>query len=580
MDVSREMSKDFELNSKFVSALPIVNHFLARLRFSELLDRHLPQPDPRTTLPAAQVLDVLLRNLILSRVPLYGAGEWAHQRVPELLGLNPDSIQSISDDRMGRALDRLFDVDRKALLTDFVVSMISTFDIELEQFHNDSTTITLHGEYSKADGRRIRGKETLVITWGHNKDYRPDLKQLLWILTVSADGAVPVHFKVADGNTEDSTTHIDTWKVLCRIVGHPNFLYVADSKLCTRDTLHFIHEQSGQFVTVLPRSRKEDGLFKDWLQIHIPAWQEIGRKPHPRLKAGPPEVIRAVEAPIPDADGFRLFWYHSSHKHERDVQFRQDCINRAWKALDKLNSKLQGSRCRYTTQEGVAKKADESLKETGAARWLYYEIEAWKEEKFRQEKRGRPGSKTRWRRQTKPRFRLTWHLIKEKIEYDSRTDGIFPLLTNRQDLSALQIFEAYRSKQPFVETRHNLLKNIQAATPVFLKNAGRIEALLFLFYISLTVHALIEREIRKAMEAQDIESLPLYPEERDCKAPTAARIFDVFEGLQRHLLTKEGGLVQEFLPELSPLHKEVLSLLDISPRQFLKSFRDCVMNKE
>jgi hypothetical protein len=32
-----------------------------------------------------------------------------------------------------------------------------------------------------------------AITWGHNKDHRPDLKQLLFTLTVSSDGAVPVY---------------------------------------------------------------------------------------------------------------------------------------------------------------------------------------------------------------------------------------------------------------------------------------------------------------------------------------------------------------------------------------------------
>jgi len=41
-----------------------------------------------------------------------------------------------------------------------------------------------------------------------NEDHRPGLKHLLFVLTVSADGAVPVHARVLDGNTEDSTTHI------------------------------------------------------------------------------------------------------------------------------------------------------------------------------------------------------------------------------------------------------------------------------------------------------------------------------------------------------------------------------------
>lgn len=555
----------FKLDSKFVGALPIVNKVLQRLHFSPLLHRHLSPPDPRAKMAPAQALEVLTRNLILARVPLYAIREWARQVAPDLLELENGSAQDLGDDRLGRALDRLFDADRNAFLTEFVLHMIRVFHIDLEQFHNDSTSLTLQGEYAEADGRRVRGKPTCVVSHGFNKDHRPDLKQLLWILTVSADGAVPVLFKVADGNTEDSTTHMETWTTLRRLVGSPDFLYVADSKLCTGDNLQFIHSRSGYFVTVLPQSRKEDKLFKDRLQAHSADWQEIARRPHPIRKDGPWEIIMAVESPIPDANGFRLIWYHSSFKRERDAQLRQTAINRAWKDLETMAGVLEGPRCRYRQREGVAKKAEEILRQAGASRWLQYDIEQFEDHAYRQEKRGRPGSTMRWRRDTKTRFRLVWKPILETIEYDQRTDGIFPLVTNRRDLSALEIHDSFKSKQPMIEKRHDMLKNVLSATPAFLKSVSRLEALLFLIYVSLTVHALIEREVRNRMRERGEESLPLYPEERECRAPTARRILEVFSDLQRHLLLKDGQIVQGFMPELSPIQKQVLSLLGISP---------------
>jgi transposase len=75
----------------------------------------------------------------------------------------------------------------------------------------------------------------MAITWGYNKDHRPDLKQLLYILTVSRDGAIPLYFQVASGNVVDDKTHIATWDLLCRLVGRPNFLYVADCKLASTE---------------------------------------------------------------------------------------------------------------------------------------------------------------------------------------------------------------------------------------------------------------------------------------------------------------------------------------------------------
>ncbi len=562
---------DFTLVSHTLGGLPLVNHVLRRLRFDALLHRHLPPPDPRAQLPPALALGVLTRNLVLARVPLYGLGEWARGWTPVLLGLPPEHVGLLNDDRVGRALDRFFDADPGALLTTLVVHMVKEFQVSLEQLHNDSTSLTLHGAYADATGRLVRGRPTLVVTFGHNKDHRPDLKQLLWILTVSADGAVPVHIKVADGDTEDSTTHRETWEVLRKLVGSANFLYIADSKLCTRETLKHIHEHGGRFITVLPRTRKEDALFKAWLQTHTPAWEEVARKPHPRWKDGPPDVFCAIPSPIPDADGFRLFWYTSSHKTERDAQARRDALQTAWKKLEELAAKLQGPRPRFRTQAAVAAAVDDILATTGAARWVGYQVVTVEEPSFRQETRGRPGKNTRWRRRLKRRFRLTWERREAEIVVDARTDGLFPLLTNDPALTAGAILDAYKSKQPLVEKRHDLLKNVEAATPMYLKSISRIEALLALHFVALLVHALLEREVRRAMASRGIKQLPLYPEERDCPAPSADRILEIFGPLQRHLLCKARRVVQRFDPELTDLQHKLLAFLKISPKVFMNA---------
>lgn len=564
-------STAFDLDTKTIGALPLVNHLLHRLRLEELLDKHLPPPGPGTKLPAVQTLGLLVRNLVLARAPLYGLAEWARDRIPSLLGLAPEQIDLLNDDRVGRALDRLFDADRSALLTDLVVRMVQDFDVCLDQLHNDSTTLSVHGEYPDATGRPVRGKPTLAITFGHSKDHRPDLKQLLWILTVSADGAIPVHFKVADGNTEDSTTHVETWNLLRALVGSADFLYVADSKLCTRENLKHIQDNGGRFITVLPRTRKEDGLFKDWLQDHTPAWEEVLRRPDARRKNGPPDIFGAIASPIPDADGFRVIWYQSSHKMERDAQFRRNAIQSAGKDLDGLEERLQGPRPRFQSQAGVAKVVEEILQGRRAARWITYEVTTVQQEVFRQEKRGRPGKNTRWRRRLKTRFQLRWELNKDTVDYDAKCDGVFPLITNRpkEELSAADVLEAYKCKQPLVEKRHDLLKNVEAATPLYLKSVSRIEALLFLLFVALLVHALIEREVRRAMAARGLTALAIYPEGRLCTAPSTARILEVFEDLQRHLLLSGNQVVQRFDPELRDRQLEILDLLQIPPTAFI-----------
>ena len=106
-------------------------------------------------------------------------------------------------------------------------------------------------------------------------------------------------------------------------------------------------------------------------------------------------------------------------------------------------------------------------------------------------------------------------------------------------MSALELLLAYK-QQPMIETRFAQLKTDFVVAPVFLKEVSRIQALLCVYFFALLVESLLERELRRAMEREGIESLPLYPEGRACRRPTARRVIDLFEDVQRHELTAEG----------------------------------------
>src|SRR4029078_43764 len=153
------------------------------------------------------------------------------------------------------ALDRLFDADVAALALDVAAHAVRTFDVTLDERHTASTTVPLHGDYESADRERtLRGRLRLAVTYGHNKDHRPDLKQLLYILTVSGDGSVPVHFRVESGNATDDRSHRETWDLLRTLTGRADFLYVADCKLATAENMAHIHRHGGRVLTRRPPS--------------------------------------------------------------------------------------------------------------------------------------------------------------------------------------------------------------------------------------------------------------------------------------------------------------------------------------
>jgi hypothetical protein len=209
---------DLELHTQLLGALPLISHFLDRLGLAQLLDAYLPYDDPRLALALALAIGVVVRNLIAHREPLDALGEWASAFDPTVVGLTSAEVACLNDDRVGRTLDRLFDADRASLLTALTLRAVSEFGIELSQFHNDSTSIAVSGDYRQTTGTTRGGQSILAITFGHSKDHRPDLRQLVWILTVSADGAVPIAYRMADGNTTDDPTHIPTWEGLVALV--------------------------------------------------------------------------------------------------------------------------------------------------------------------------------------------------------------------------------------------------------------------------------------------------------------------------------------------------------------------------
>lgn len=559
-------SAAFSLTDRMVGALPIVNRFLERLGMDRLLDRYLPHDDPRLKISPAAALGVLVRSLVVEREPVYALGRWASQHDPAVLGLTPEQVSLLNDDRVGRMLDRLFDCDRASLLTELVVGAIKEFGIDCSTLHNDSTSISLQGAYTSAGGAARGGKATPKITHGHSKALRPDLKQLIWILTISEDGAVPIAHRVADGNTEDTTTHIPTWEYLVELVGNPHFLYVADSKLCTRPAMDHISQRGGRFLTVMPKGRSEVNWFRQWLQNNSPETGEVLRRPGRRAEE-PEEIWRAAESPIPSAEGYRIVWIWSSAKQAADLLKRQERIMAGMNALHALHQRLTKPRSRFRNLVAVEQAAQADLQRAKADPWVRYELSYVYDTSVSQRTMKEPSRARVPKARGRTRFSLGASVDENAVAYDAKCDGWFPLITNDREMSAAELLAAHKY-QPKLESRHADLKGTLQVAPMYLKNPARIEALLMCEFIALLVHALTEREIRASMAKAKHSSLPLYPEERASKAPTAARVLETFSMVMRHDLMQDGKFIQIIDPELSKLQTEVLKLLKVKPTAY------------
>ena len=542
-----------------VGAAPLVRHFLDRLDLVGLFQQHLPKlPGRAPTLPSSAVLGLLVANLLLARQPLYALPAWAARHVPEHLGLSAGQAALLNDDRTGRALDHLQRADRASLLTALVVRAVGEFKIDLSELHQDTTTVTLSGAYADQPPAEQSNRPPR-ITFGYNKDHRPDLKQLLYSITISADGAVPVHCKTYDGNTTDDAVHIDTWDFLRKLIGNADFLYVADSKLCTRENLGHIAAGNGRFLTVMPRTRAEDAWFREHVPANAVLWPEVHRQPNPRRRDGPDLVYWGIEGPRRSVEGYRVLWYKSSQKAEQDSQSRRVRLDRAYARLDALHKRARPFKGHREAQQAGQRVVEEEQVE----RWLRVETRWEVQEEHKQVSPGRPGPDTQYRRVEHWRFRPFFVEDAEALKREALCDGLFPLLTNEESLSVQEALLKYKY-QPFVEKRHEQLKSVFAVAPVWLKNSGRVASLLWLYYVVELVQALLEREVRRQMEAAKVEYLLLYPEKRASTAPTAELVLNALEGHRRHrLLDEQGQELRRFHDELPAAAQEVLRLLGV-----------------
>ena len=90
---------------------------------------------------------------------------------------------------------------------------------------------------------------------------------------------------------------------------------------------------------------------------------------------------------------------------------------------------------------------------------------------------------------------------------------------------------------------------------MFLKNEGRIVAMVMIMGLALMVYAIAERKLREALKKAD-ETLP-DQKGKPTKRPTIRRVFQVFEGITVLYIGSERVKVMN----LKPIHAKILSLL-------------------
>src|SRR5499425_131370 len=178
-----------------VAHLPLVLGVIRKLNVAALIDTFCP-PHPAHVLSCGRCVEALLLAILDGHHALYKVGQRLEERglIPLLQpGLTRASLH---DYRLGHILDALFAANLNKVFSALALKALEVYAIPIPWLHQDTTTIALYGAYEDAPqiARAFRP------AYGHSKDGRDDLKQVLLSLGVSGDGGIPLRLGLRDGN--------------------------------------------------------------------------------------------------------------------------------------------------------------------------------------------------------------------------------------------------------------------------------------------------------------------------------------------------------------------------------------------
>lgn len=553
MQIQRGLKKDSSHTRFVLGAHPIIEHFIEKLQIREIISTYM-RTDRRMKLDDDKVLTLLIHNILTSPNALYEMEDWLKPLDAEKVGLTPKEAAFIQDDRTGRALARFYDSRHKDVFFRLALRAIKIFDLECSQIHHDTTSVTFAGKYGGWSAMELLG-------YGKNKDHRPDLKQLVLGLNVTADGAVPISHRIFDGNQTDDRLHPANHKALQKILRRSDFIYVADCKLATEENLKKISVWNGFFVSVMPRTWKEDEKFRKKVREGKISWKHILSRKNNRKPESKHDRYYVAEGAYKTSHGYRLHWIRSTQKAEQDVETRTRHINRGLAELRYIETKFNTYNLKERKQ--ISQRIEKLLKDEGCKNLIQYEIHATREYSRTHQQKGRPAKGDKGKITWKQVYSISFGIDKHSVSEEEKTDGVFSLITNLDPKthSAKKVLEIYKF-QPFIEKRYSQIKTYQEIAPVYLKNSKRVVAYLHMHVMALMVASLVERTLRLAMKKKKISSLPIYPEDRSCPSPTIFDIARLFRNVERYEVNA-GDEIMIFPAELTDIQKEVISLLEV-----------------
>jgi transposase len=469
--------------------------YLERLGLAEVVDRYCGRVGQ---ISEGVVFVVIVLNRLLFPLPLHHVGEWAGKVGLHLLLGIPD-VALLNYDRL---VDTLAGVSAcwEEIATDVTLNAVERFGLRVETIHYDLTSVFFHGAYQESE----------MVDWGYSRDHRPDKPQVVFALSTTADGEVPLPGAcgVHKGNTQDVNTPVQHMRRLQATFRRTDLLVTGDRAMQSAENMLLIARVHGRFLGPLKLTDTQKSSIASiperefqWLRYSKQAgrtyravfrhlWFKVKEEIAPtarrrRRRRGRPPRYRQVR-----------FWVRAAvlldeDKRQRDAALRKQKIQEYESELDFCIAHLNKGRY-YADPKWVAEHL-RSLQEQykAVSDCVYYHFA-----------------------QQEGQMTLTYRRNEQAMAQAARLDGKWVLLSN-QPLAPGQSQQEYMDwmlrtykAHAAVERRMRNLKSDLPIRPLYVHRDDHITGLCFASLLALTVYALLERDCKRSAEllAADLDS--------------------------------------------------------------------------
>jgi len=394
----------------------------------------------RFTTDVERVVFALVANRAIAPMSKLSAAEWASTDVVV------PGLAAMDEDQAYRAMDLLVSADAQARVQEavfFAAANLLNLEVDLLFFDTTST-------YFERD-TEDNGPEALRC-YGHSKDHRDDLPQIVIVLAVTREG-IPVRIWCWPGNTNDAEVltqvrdDLRDWK-LGRVIT------VVDRGFSSADNLAYLRRAGGHYIAGM---RMRDG---NALVDTVLARQ--GRYRAVR------DNLRVKEVRLPDTD-VRFIICHNPDQAQRDARSRQAAIERIEAELARIRAHRDRDAKRMVSDKARARaeaahsRAECALRDHPAlGRWLV--------------------------QQSNGRLRIN----RAKIKTEARLDGKYLIATSDPAITAEDAALGYKNlleaERGFRDMKSQLLLR-----PVYHRLPDRIRAHVLICWLALLLTRLAER---------------------------------------------------------------------------------------